>query len=71
MGSTIRATSYAPSAEDYGKKLGKIFAHGGNADLQGLRKLTAEQIMHAYQGDAGIMTNFDALAIVDGQILPE
>ena len=66
-----RATSYAPSAEDYGKKLGKIFAHGGNADLQGLRKLPAEQIMHAYQGDAGILTNFDALAIVDGQILPE
>lgn len=66
-----KATNYAPSAESYGEELAKLFSPGKDLTLQGLRSLPASQIMAAYEGNPDILFNFDALAIVDGQVLPE
>jgi para-nitrobenzyl esterase len=66
-----QATAYAPSAESYGEGLARLFAHGPDVDLQSLRALPASQIMNAYESEPGTLSNFDSLAIVDGQVLPD
>lgn len=66
-----RASNYAPSAESYGKELARVFSPDRDLTLEGLRSLPASQIIAAYESNPEILFNFDALAIVDGQVLPE
>ncbi len=60
-----------PSAEKRGEKLASMFAQTDAPDLNALRELSAESILDAYAADPATLFDFDALTIVDGQLLPD
>ena len=60
-----------PSAEKRGEKLASMFAQTEAPDLNALRELSAESILDAYAADPATLFDFDALTIVDGQLLPD
>lgn len=60
-----------PSAEGWGQELATIFAGAEAPDLAALRDLSAESIISAYVANPKVLTNFDWLTIVDGDVLPD
>lgn len=61
----------APSAESWGRQLARKLSGVDNPSLEDLRKIPAAVLMNAYETDPALLWNFDALTIVDGQVLPE
>lgn len=59
------------SAEQRGLTLAKLFSGDAAPSMAQLQALPAEQIMAAYAADPAVLNNFDALTIVDGEVLPE
>ena len=59
------------SAEQRGRALAELFTGDAESSITQLQALPAEQIMATYAADPAILNDFDALTIVDGEVLPE
>ena len=66
-----KATGYAPSAESWGQQIAGKIAGVEAPGLEDIRAIPAEHIMDVYVKDPELLMNFDALAIVDGEVLPD
>ena len=65
-----RATSYAASGESVGEAFAAALAgEGGDDSLAALRSLPAERVLEVQA--APEFTNYDSLAIVDGEVIPD
>jgi para-nitrobenzyl esterase len=61
---------YALSAEAAGVKFGERLVGKADYSIEDLRALPAKQIMQIYGTDPELLWNFDAMTIVDGEVLP-
>lgn len=66
-----RTTTYAESAEQTGQKFVQALIPDNEApSLTALRELPAEHILNVFESDPAF-SNYDALAIVDGDVIPD
>ena len=74
MGFLDRMTAYAPSAESRGKAFATALAgkdgEDGDASLAGVRALSADRVLEAYQANLALF-DYGSLAIVDGEVIPD
>ena len=64
-------TPYSDSAENLGLSLAKNISGMDNPSLQDLRKLDAVEIINNLKNDPLYLTNFDALTVIDGDVIPK
>jgi para-nitrobenzyl esterase len=60
-----------PSGEAWGRQVASLLTGTEAPDLVALRALPAQQIMDIYADDPAVLSNFDRLTIVDGEVLPD
>jgi para-nitrobenzyl esterase len=64
-------TPYSDSAENLGLSLAKNISGMANPSLGDLRKLDAAEIIYNLKNDPLYLTNFDALTVIDGEVIPK
>jgi len=64
-------TPYSDSAENLGLNLAKNISGMDKPSLDDLRKLNPNEIINNLKNDPLYLTNFDALTVIDGEVIPK